>query len=499
MTDERDGRDERDERDGRDGRGAARLGRLARSPGWQLVAGAAVLALAFPAQLSGTLGLTVLAGALGVSVALAWPRVPACYRSPPAAVTTALVVAVVATAGVTTFWGALTESPDWQLGDWGPQRAVLAGVIDALPGLDAPVWNHAVGTGDAPLELYPRLTYLAVGHLALALGLADDLPLALMIAAVLVHVAIAIATTLLALRVAPWPLALVVGLLAVVDSGAVAHGGTVGLFRWALLHSALALAFATVAALGVLAALARPRTRAAVAIWLGTALACATHPAGLLAAVALIVGLAAVALLAADVPPRRALVAIGHVVLGVALAAAAWMPLAERLLAYGQHFPNPIRAPAALLEDLLAAPSPVTAFALLGYAGYLGILVGLWSRRATVFVAAAALALLVGLCDAPYLRSSSPGQVVARLGTERLAQLARRSRPRAPRTASRSSPATRSRAGAARARGASPARRSSRSSPAPRRARCRRCGARWRRARPARRACSRRIPRGARR
>ncbi|HWU91336.1 MAG TPA: hypothetical protein VN253_28915, partial [Kofleriaceae bacterium] len=101
--------------------------------------------------------------------------------------------------------------------------------------------------------------------------------------------------------------------------------------------------------------------------------------------------------------------------------------LAARILEYGQHFPNPVRTPARLLEDLLAWPSPVTAFAMLGYAGYFGILAGLWSRRAgPVYVAATALVLLVGLCDAAYLAFDlAPGQGIARLGTERLAQLAR--------------------------------------------------------------------------
>ena len=141
----------------------------------------------------------------------------------------------------------------------------------------------------------------------------------------------------------------------------------------------------------------------------------------------MIVALGAVALLASDVPPRRALAALGHVALGAALGAAVWMPLAARLLAYGQHYPNALRAPARLLEDLLAQPSPVTAFAALEYAGYLGLLAALASRRAAaVFVGAVAFVLLLGLCDAPYLALElAPGQGVARLGTERLAQLAR--------------------------------------------------------------------------
>jgi hypothetical protein len=400
---------------------------LAHSPGAQLVVGAAVLALAFPAHASGAIGLATLAGALGMAAVVAWPHAPTWLRSPPERIASALVIAVVVVAGVAVFQDILTESPDWQMGDWGPQHAVLAHVMPALPGLDVPVWNHAVSTGDAPLELYPALGYFVTGHLALALGFTGDLPLALMIVAVLVHLTIAAATAAIAMQVAPRPLALLIGLCTLVDSGAVAHGGTVGLFRWALLHSAFALACEAIAALGILAALRRPRLAASVTIWIATAAATAAHPAGLIAAASSMLALGAVALLASDVPPRRAVAALGHVAIGVALGAAIWMPLAARILAYGQHFPNPMRTPARLLEDLLAQPSPVTAFAALAYAGYLGILAALWSRRAAaVFVAASAFVLLLGLSDAPYLALElAPGLGVARLGTERLAQLAR--------------------------------------------------------------------------
>lgn len=402
--------------------------RAAESPGWQLVLGGAILALAFPSRMPGAIGLAIVAGGLGVAVARLWPARPWWLRSPPPGAAGALVAAVVLALGVSTFWDALAAaSPDWRMGDWGPQHAVLAKTMRSLPGWETPVWNHAVSTGDAPLELYPKLAYLIAGHLALALGLEGDLPRALMIVAVLVHLGIAVATAGLALRIAPWPLALVAGALALVDSGAIGEGGTVGLFHWAVLHSALALAFALVAALGILEALRRPRLAASVAIWLGTALACIAHPVGLLAVGAFVVGLAAVALLAGDLPPRRALAAIGHVALGVALGAASWMPLAERILAYGQHFPVPLQAPAQLVEALLQQPTPRTAFAMLTYAGYLGILAGLWSRRAAVvFVAATALVLLVGLCESPYLALDlAPGRMVARLAAERLAQLAR--------------------------------------------------------------------------
>ncbi len=389
--------------------------------------GAALLALAFPAHVSGALGLATLAGALGVAAVVAWPHAPPWLRQPPERIASTLVICTVSVVGVAVFRDVLSTSPDWQMGDWGPQHAVLAHLVPSLPGVDLPVWNQAISTGDAPLELYPSLSYLVTGYVAVALGLEHDLPLALMIVAVIVHVTIAGATTAIAMQIAPRPLALVIGLVMLVDTGAVAHGGTVGLFRWALLHSAFALASATLAALGILAALRRPRLSTSATIWVATAISVVAHPAGLIAAAASMLALAAVALLATDLPPRRALIALGHVALGVALGASLWMPLAERILAYGQHFPNALRSPPQLLEHLLAMPSPVTAFAALEYAGYFGILAALWSRRATaVFVAATGFVLLLGLSDAPYLALDlAPSLAVARLGTERLAALAR--------------------------------------------------------------------------
>jgi len=402
-----------------------RLRRWAASPGFQLVVCGVLLALAFPARSSGAIGLAIVGGALGVGVALLWPHAPAYLRKPPAEITSALVVTIVIAAGLTTFWDTLTMTPDWQMGDWGPHHAVIANILPSMPGFDLPVWNHSLSTGDAPLELYPAFTHELTGHVALLLD--GDIPLALMVVAVIAHVTIAVTTTVIAMRIAPKPIALIVGLVALVDSGAIAHGGTVGLFKWALLHSGLSLAFSTVGAIGVLAALRRPRLAASVTIWIAIALATACHPAGLIGAASMCIALAAVALLAGDVPPRRALMAIGHIAIGVTLSAFVWMPLAERILAYGQHFPNALRSPGRLLEDLLAAPSPVTSYAMLGYAAYFGILAGLWSRRATVvFVSTAALVLQVGLSDTAFMAFDlAPGQGVARLGTERLSQLAR--------------------------------------------------------------------------
>lgn len=401
--------------------------RFARNPAWQLVVGGLVLALAFPGRLAGSVGTMAVVGAAGLGAAWLWQRVPARMAMVSPRIGTALVVAFVAMLGLDTFWDALTVSPDWQMGDWGPQHAVLARAMHALPGLDLPTWNHVVSTGDAPFELYPKLTYLVTGHVALALGLEDDLPQAFMIVAVLVHLGICIMTTVIATRVAPRPIALVVGAMCVVESGAVSEGGPIDIFRWALLHSALSLVFALVAVLGVLALLTRARARAAIVIWLGTALATIAHPVGLVTALGTVIALLAVALLAHDVPPRRALVALGHVVLGVALGACVWMPLTERILLYGQHFPVRVFPAADVLETILRQAWPTSRFALMFYAGLLGIVMMLWSRRAPlVFLAAATLVFLVGVSDAPVMALDlAPGFGSSRLGSVRLLSLAR--------------------------------------------------------------------------
>ena len=103
-----------------------------------------------------------------------------------------------------------------------------------------------------------------------------------MIVAALTHLELALTTVALAMRVASKPIAVVIGLFWLVDSGAISHGGTVGLFHWALLHSAFAHLFSMIAALGILAALRRPRLGASITIWVGIAISTAAHPAALI-------------------------------------------------------------------------------------------------------------------------------------------------------------------------------------------------------------------------
>jgi hypothetical protein len=400
---------------------------LLHRPGVQLLIGAAVIAVAFPASAAGSIAMAILAGGFGVGVARGWRFAPELVRAPSPGGAALFACALVAVVGVVAFWEVMTTSPDWQQGDWGPQHAALAGVMHALPGLHVPVWNHLVQTGDAPLELYPAAAYLATGHVAVALGLEQDLPLAFMIVAVVVHLGLAVLTTAIAARIAPWPLAVVVGIASVVDSGAISHGGTVGLFHWALFHSAFAHVFSTIAALGILHALRKPSLGASIAIWIGTAIGTASHPAALIMAAACALALVLVAIVAEDIPPRRALAALFHVALGCALGAIVWMPAAARMLEYGQHFSNELRSGTKLLVDVLSWASPITSYSLLVYTGYVGVLVGLWSRRGEVmFVAALTLIMLLGMWDAPYLAFGlAPSETIARLGATRLMLLSR--------------------------------------------------------------------------
>ena len=107
---------------------------LAHSPWWQLLVGGAILALLFPSRLAGAIGISIVAGGIGVGIAVLWPRLPEWLRTPSDALATTVVLTIVIMMGVSTFWDTLTVSPDWQMGDWGPQRAVLAHAMPSLPG-----------------------------------------------------------------------------------------------------------------------------------------------------------------------------------------------------------------------------------------------------------------------------------------------------------------------------------------------------------------------------
>jgi hypothetical protein len=399
---------------------------LQRYGAWLLVGGAAIAALAFPTTAPGGVGFVIVAGALGIAVAehggRLWRRAPDLGDGVAGAIAVGLVVV-----GAAVVFGRVAHDElGWTMGDWGIQHAVLRDVVDGMCAGDLPGWTHALSTGDAPLETYPAVTYLVAGAGAVATG-AEDLTRYLLCFAVAIHALIAVGITRLALRVAPAPVACLLGLVQLVDHGNISAGGVSGDVKWALVHNALAQAVFLVAIVAVCNAVMRPRLRSSVAIWVFTALACATHPSALLTTGAAIVALVAVAVLAADVPARRALAAAGHLAIGLGLAAVVWVPLGERLVAYGQHFPTPPRTPGDLLDGLLQWPAPATSFAPLMYLGYAGLIAGLASRRAVpVLVGALGVLLLLGLVDTPYLvLDTGPSRALARLGAERFQGLCR--------------------------------------------------------------------------
>ena len=397
-----------------------------RNPSIALVFAALISVMAFPASAAGAVGVLVLCAALGVATVLGWPRLPErLKRSRPRLAHWIALLTVVAGA-IALFTRFLSHTRGWPLGDWGPQHAVLRGVVDHMRSWTLPHWNQRLATGDSPLEVYPALTYVLMGAIALATG-ATDLPTLMITFAVAVHVLFAIGVTRLALRVASPVVATIVGLCSLADAGGISSGGIVGTIEWGLIHSAVAQLFALVAVTAVVDALRRPRLRTSIAIWVFFALSTAAHPCGLLSAAAVAIALAGTALLARDVPSRRALVALSHVGVGVALGAIIWPPCGERILLYGQHFSNVLEEPGRWLQHILAHPIPDSSFVAVVYAGYAGMVAAILSRRATpIVIATTGLVLLLGFCDAPYLASGlAPSQTVARLGAERFFALSR--------------------------------------------------------------------------
>jgi hypothetical protein len=392
---------------------------------WLPAATATAITLSMPDRGAGSIAAVVVAALLAVALrrsssAVTWSSISSrTWRW--------IAIAVVAVCGVAVFRDLLTDSPDWRLGDWGIQRTVLAKVMQHIPGFHTPVWMNSVSTGDAPLETYPALAYVAAGHLAWITGLSDDIPRALMVAAVLVHVGLAIFTMRIAYRVATLGAAIFVAMVALLDVGALSGGGVSSLFRWGLFHHAFAQMLVLWSIVAVLDALHKPRTSVAVRIWMATALATAAHPAALLQAALIIVSLLLVAILANDVKPRRAIIALLHVVIGVALGAVAWLPMSERLLAYGEHFSTTFRPAGQIINDIVNGPVPGSNFAIVMMLGVVGLVVALWSRRASlVFVASFGMLAIVLLSNRLYSAFElTPSPTVVRLGVERFASIAR--------------------------------------------------------------------------
>lgn len=326
---------------------------------------------------------------------------------------------------VMVFADALQTPPDWQIGDWGILRAVYVKIARAAPTLELPVWNGVVSTGDAPFETYPGLTYWVVAHFAWLTGLQDDPAKALWLFAFCVHLGTAITLTRLSARLLPWWAAGLVGVILVTDIGALSAGGLLGLFRWGLLHSSLALLLGFTGLVALIDYLGLPRTTHRVRLWCWWALASATHPAGLLFAGVVLIGLVTSAL--STRPVRRGCGGALHVGVGVALGALVWMPYGARLLAYGQHFALSLRDLPAVVDAALAGNFVAVSFAWVGVVGLAAVGPALFSReRRWALLAVVTVVACMAMSDRIYLAFGlAPSPALARLGAERFAAVAR--------------------------------------------------------------------------
>jgi hypothetical protein len=393
-------------------------------PEWLLVTVAAVCAIVFANHAVGAIGFATVIAAAGAAVAKHAHRIPARIRHPREGVAKWIAYGAVFALTVWTFWDQFTER-GWMLGDYPGQHAALAQLVPALEHGHIPTYSVAIGTGDAPFETYPALTYVVAACASIVTG-SDRLVDILVIVGIVAHGLVTLNIVRLVYRVArPWT-AVVIGVIALFDSGSVSGGGLVGTIEWGLIHSALALAIFSFAVVAVHDLLTRPRLARAITIWIATALATATHPSALLVAGGSMVALLFVALLARG-PARHPLVAIAHLGIGCALGAVVWMPLGERMLLYAQHFSNALRSPAQLLEELLAVAHPPSWFAGVVYAGYVGLVLAMWSRDARkMFLGAAGVMMLLGFLDTPLVQLGlAPSEAASRIGVDRFHSLVR--------------------------------------------------------------------------
>jgi hypothetical protein len=357
-----------------------------------------ITALSFP--VSGASGAALLAfvGVAGAAIASVAPRVA--FRV-PAWAQDLLLASIVCAVSARLFNRSWNDS-GYRIYDWAAHHAILKHLVDGLRQGHIPTWVHSVSTGDSPYELYAFLPYYIAARAALWTECAD-LTLVLVRSAIFIHTLAALGSALLTRRVVAWPWGIVVGLATLCDIGSVWGGGIEGLFAMGVTHSALAQALWSFALIAVLSWLARPSWWRAAGIWSFVALAIACHPLSLVSALAALGALGLVAVLAVDVPRRELLLAMLHVVLGVLLVAFVWAPFSQRLLLYGVHYGLPPQPAGDQFSHILASAVPEATLEGLVYAGYVGVLVALVSRRAApTLIASFAAILMAGLFDQLY-------------------------------------------------------------------------------------------------
>jgi hypothetical protein len=329
-------------------------------------------------------------------------RLEALGRLLPQPVRAPLIVIAAATV---TFAPLVGEMPRWKTWDFGTHHVLTREMLGSLERHGSvPHWLNGVGSGDSPYELYPHLSYLLWARLAQLFG--GETAVAPMLAwvALVTHVLIAVQVSRLALRLAAWPIAAIVGLLAFLDVGSFESGGAQSLLEVGLLHAGIAQVLVLESCIQLLAFVRHPRLRSAAGIWTAAALAAASHPSSLLFLICAVIAALAVSVVCRDAPPRRLIGGALHLVLGVGLGAFVWLPQAERLLAYGIHIGYFLLSLPSAAAEFAGGRQPPSSFPPILVLGLLGSIAALAARRAAAAVLAATTGLLLlGFTDVPFL------------------------------------------------------------------------------------------------
>ena len=244
--------------------------------------------------------------------------------------------------------GVVVTRPAWSAAvpfvglDGRVNEAIVGELIDQAARGRPLRWLTRAAPGDPTLDLYPTLAHRGVAWLARLLGREHDTArlLVSVVSAAYVTVALGIART--AVRVgAPWPAALAVGLLSLLDVGTDFTWGTQPVFRFAFLPSTLSVA-ALLHALPAFFDLHRRPGRARWASTLvGFAITAALHPLALV--IVALLTLVAALTLARSTPAARLAWARPIAAAALGIAASAWLclPASLRVIAYGVHYGTP--------------------------------------------------------------------------------------------------------------------------------------------------------------
>jgi len=385
-----------------------------------------VTAYVFPNSREAGLASLILVAAGGAAVA--WVLETRPVRSMPEWVGAALAYAVILAMAHDIFSNPWHHANILKWHDWGTHHAITRELVDGLRAGHVPMWVQGLTTGEPVFDLYPSLPYYLAAGVAYLWHATDQLPMVLTRLAMVVHVAVALATVRLALRLVSWPLAAAAGLMILFDRGAGGvTGGWNGLLFWGVFHQAVANCFWLLALASLLDALRRPRLGTTILFWVLATLGVLSHPMGVLVGLATVVALLTAAAFASDLPRRRALVGAFHVTLVLAVTAHIWMPLFSRLLEYGVHYGHPPHSIWSFFDLLISGFKPFSQLAVATSLGMIGVFVAATTRRAApTVVGVLAGIFIVGCTDQLYLLLfTGPTPEIARFSPQRLLAMAK--------------------------------------------------------------------------